>query len=113
MASKKRDIVTQRRIECAFRNLVSERLDTEQGRKNNNSELNSVYRIGQADRHRKGFTMAERLIKLRLNQQQLELIDRTIAQGVASDRIALVRLALREYAAARKADISAGAGAAQ
>jgi hypothetical protein len=48
--------------------------------------------------------MAETVVKLRLNQQQLELIDRTIAQGVAPDRISLVRLALREYAAARKAE---------
>ncbi len=48
--------------------------------------------------------MAETIIKLRLNQQQLELIDRTIAQGVAPDRASLVRLALREYATARKAD---------
>ena len=48
--------------------------------------------------------MAETIITLRLNQQQLELMDRTIAQGVALDRVALVRLALREYAAARKAD---------
>ena len=35
-----------------------------------------------------------------LNRQQLELIDRTIAQGVAADRVALLRLALCEYAAA-------------
>jgi len=48
--------------------------------------------------------MAETVVKLRLNQQQLELIDRTIAQGVAPDRAALVRLALHEYAAARKAE---------
>jgi hypothetical protein len=48
--------------------------------------------------------MAETVVKLRLNQQQLELMDRTIAQGVAPDRVALVRLALREYAASRKAD---------
>jgi hypothetical protein len=48
--------------------------------------------------------MAETVVKLRLNQQQLELIDRTIAQGVAPDRVALVRLALHEYAAARKAE---------
>ena len=48
--------------------------------------------------------MTDTIIKLRLNQQQLELMDRTIAQGVAADRIALVRLALREYAAAHKAD---------
>jgi hypothetical protein len=47
--------------------------------------------------------MAETIVTLRLNQQQLELMDRTIAQGVAVDRVALVHLALREYAAARKA----------
>lgn len=40
-----------------------------------------------------------RTIVLRLNQQQLELLDRTIARGVAPDRTALVRLALKEYAA--------------
>lgn len=39
-----------------------------------------------------------RTIVVMLNQQQLELIDRTIARGAAPDRIALVRLALREYA---------------
>jgi Arc/MetJ-type ribon-helix-helix transcriptional regulator len=46
--------------------------------------------------------MTETVITLRLNQQQLELIDRTIARGVAPDRVSLVRLALREYAAAQK-----------
>ena len=51
--------------------------------------------------------MAEKVIKLQLNQQQLELMDRTIARGVAPDRIALVRLALREYAAARRAETTA------
>jgi Arc/MetJ-type ribon-helix-helix transcriptional regulator len=40
--------------------------------------------------------MAERTVALRLNQQQLELIDRTIAKGEAADRAALVRRALRE-----------------
>ncbi len=53
--------------------------------------------------------MTDTIVKLRLNQQQLELMDRTIAQGVAADRVALVRLALREYAAARKADAAAEA----
>lgn len=48
--------------------------------------------------------MADAVITLRLNQQQLELMDRTIALGVAADRVALVRLALREYASAHKAD---------
>jgi hypothetical protein len=51
--------------------------------------------------------MAEMVVTLRLNQQQLELMDRTIAQGVALDRVALVHLALREYAAARKAEKAA------
>ena len=51
--------------------------------------------------------MAENVIKLQLNQQQLELLDRTIARGAAPDRAALVRLAIREYAAARKAETSA------
>ena len=46
--------------------------------------------------------MAETVVTLRLNQQQLELLDRTIAQGIAPDRVSLVRLALREYAAAHK-----------
>ena len=53
---------------------------------------------------RKDAFMAETVVKLRLNQQQLELMDRTIAQGVAPDRVALVRLALREYAATHKAE---------
>jgi Arc/MetJ-type ribon-helix-helix transcriptional regulator len=48
--------------------------------------------------------MTETIVRLRLNQQQLELMDRTIAQGVAADRVALVRLALREYAATRRAE---------
>jgi Arc/MetJ-type ribon-helix-helix transcriptional regulator len=51
--------------------------------------------------------LAETVITLRLNQQQLELMDRTIASGIAADRVALVRLALREYAAARKAETKA------
>jgi len=47
--------------------------------------------------------MAERVITLKLNQQQIELVDRTIAKGVAPDRASLVRLALREYSAKRAA----------
>jgi glutamine synthetase len=42
--------------------------------------------------------MAARSIVLELNQQQLELVDRTVAQGAAADRAALVKLAIREYA---------------
>ena len=48
--------------------------------------------------------MPSRIITLKLNQQQLELMDRTIAKGVAADRVGLVRLALHEYAAARQAE---------
>lgn len=40
--------------------------------------------------------MALHTVTLQLNQQQLELIDRTIAGGAAPDRVALVRRALRE-----------------
>ena len=47
--------------------------------------------------------MAEKVVTLRLNQQQLELVDRTIAKGLAPDRASLIRLALREYAAKRAA----------
>ena len=39
------------------------------------------------------------VITLRLNTQQLALLDRTVARGIAPDRVSLVRLALREYAA--------------
>ena len=42
--------------------------------------------------------MAARTVVLKLNQQQLELLDRTIAKGAAADRVALVKLALRDYA---------------
>ena len=41
------------------------------------------------------------VIVLKLNQQQIELLDRTVARGAAPDRAALVRLALREFAATR------------
>ena len=40
------------------------------------------------------------IVTLKLNQQQLELIDRTVARGFAPNRQALIKLALREYAAA-------------
>jgi Arc/MetJ-type ribon-helix-helix transcriptional regulator len=48
--------------------------------------------------------MTESIVTLKLNQQQIELLDRTIALGVAPDRASLVRLALREYAAKRAAE---------
>jgi metal-responsive CopG/Arc/MetJ family transcriptional regulator len=44
--------------------------------------------------------MSVQTVVLRLNQQQLELLDRTIAHGAAPDRAALVRRALREFLAA-------------
>jgi len=40
--------------------------------------------------------MASHTVTLQFNQQQLELIDRTVAGGAAPDRVALVRRALRE-----------------
>ena len=43
--------------------------------------------------------MFGRTVVMRLNQQQLELIDRTIQRGEAADRVALIRKALREQAA--------------
>lgn len=45
--------------------------------------------------------MPRKTVVLTLNQQQLELVDRTVAQGAAPDRAALVRKALRDYAARR------------
>jgi len=52
--------------------------------------------------------MNERIVVMKLNQQQLELLERTVARGVAPDRAALVRLALREYAARRRAQAAKG-----
>jgi len=43
--------------------------------------------------------MAGKIVIVRLNQQQIELVDRTIRRGEATDRAALVRKALREQAA--------------
>lgn len=40
--------------------------------------------------------MAGKTIVVRLNQQQIELIDRTIKRGEAPDRASLIRKALRE-----------------
>jgi hypothetical protein len=36
-------------------------------------------------------------VTVRLNRQQLELLDRTLASGLAPDRAALLKLALREF----------------
>ena len=51
----------------------------------------------------------EMFVTLQLNKQQLELLDRTIAAGVAPDRASLVRLALAEYAASYKLSSKTGA----
>jgi metal-responsive CopG/Arc/MetJ family transcriptional regulator len=48
--------------------------------------------------------MDQHLVVMKLNQQQLELLDRTIARGVAPDRTTLVLTALREYAKAHQND---------
>jgi len=40
-----------------------------------------------------------KLVNIGLNQQQLELIDKTVTRGIAADRNALMRKALTEYAA--------------
>jgi len=42
--------------------------------------------------------MSKTIVRLRLNQQQLELIDKTIAAGESNSRDDLVRRALREFA---------------
>ncbi len=43
--------------------------------------------------------MPDHRVTLRLNQQQLELLDNTVAKGEASSRADLVRRALKEFAA--------------
>jgi hypothetical protein len=52
--------------------------------------------------HREHRPMAAKTVTIILNQQQLELMDRMIAQGVAADRSVLVRKALREFAERRE-----------
>jgi Arc/MetJ-type ribon-helix-helix transcriptional regulator len=52
--------------------------------------------------------MRGKIVTLRLNQQQFELLDKTVAHGAAPDRAALVRRALREYLAAHPDGDSAG-----
>jgi Arc/MetJ-type ribon-helix-helix transcriptional regulator len=53
-------------------------------------------------------SMPDRTITLKLNQQQLELLDRTIARGEAADRPELIRRALREYAARYAGEATGG-----
>ena len=52
-------------------------------------------------------------ISVPLNRQQLELMDRTIAQGVAPSRVALLMLALRETMARQAAPGTAPAAKSQ
>ena len=42
--------------------------------------------------------VTERIVSLKLNQQQLELLDQSVARGEAQGREDLVRRALREFA---------------
>ena len=74
-------------------------VEGEKPAENNAHTINPVYGIYGVIAAKKGQVMTETVVTLRLNQQQLELMDRTIAQGVAADRVALVRLALRAAAA--------------
>ena len=55
--------------------------------------------------------MPGKIVTLKLNQQQLELLDRTVARGAAPDCIALIRRALREYAAKHPRPKAAPGGA--
>ena len=48
--------------------------------------------------------MSKTIVRLRLNQQRLELIDKTIAAGESNSRDDLVRRALREFASAASCD---------
>ena len=43
--------------------------------------------------------MTQHTVSLPLNQQQRQLLEQTIAKGIAPDLQSLVRLALREYRA--------------
>jgi hypothetical protein len=49
---------------------------------------------------------SDRTVVLEVNQQQLELIARTVARGAATDPAALVLRALREYSARHSAELA-------
>jgi hypothetical protein len=57
-----------------------------------------MYTVCPVGKHIQKADMSDHLVVLKLNQQQLELLDRTVARGVAADHGELIRLALREYA---------------
>jgi metal-responsive CopG/Arc/MetJ family transcriptional regulator len=52
--------------------------------------------------------MTETTVRLRLNQQQLELIDNSIKAGESAGREELIRRALREFAAAHLPPVANG-----
>jgi hypothetical protein len=52
------------------------------------------------------FSMAGKVVNVVLNQQQIELLDGTVARGVAPDREAVLRTALKEFAAKNTAPAS-------
>lgn len=54
--------------------------------------------------------MADHRVILKLNQQQLELVDKTVAKGEASSRAELVRRALKEFAAKHTPEERSGKG---
>jgi len=54
--------------------------------------------------------LADHEVVLSINQQQLELLDNTVAQGHARDRSALIRRALREFAARQEPSLSKSIG---
>lgn len=54
--------------------------------------------------------MQKTVVTMMLNQQQLELMDRAIAAGIAPDRPSLVRLALRAQAGRHAAETSFDGG---
>jgi len=66
-----------------------------------------VHPLGAHLRDRPGTVLAchegMHQVRVPFNRQQLELLDRTIARGLAPDRAALLKLALREHAAKQAA----------
>lgn len=54
--------------------------------------------------------MASKTVTLKLNQQQLEMIDNTLAKGEGNDRAALVRRALNEFVREHHAELAGKSG---
>jgi Arc/MetJ-type ribon-helix-helix transcriptional regulator len=55
---------------------------------------------------RRMITMTDTTVRLRLNQQQLELMDNSIKAGESGSREELIRRALREFAAAHLSSVA-------